>query len=326
LKHIRIWSSLLVLLSLPLLSCSDTSSPTGNTPVASALSPAQRTLGASSLLGASTRSVNLTDEAFNCTHLIEWFVRFSSPGFKTANHVGIFYNYVGAPPGNKKLEIFWDEENAPTKVAYVPLGPGEVRGEDDALFDLSGVAEHVYPSVREPTRMRVRVNLIVDGLTGNCATVRRVTVTPGEAPLPRFVLQSVTRAFGDSILVTDIPNNRFALTANFVDGDDNDMNYTFRISDGSMRAVTATVGDGSASGLGNNEWGNGWTNDFFGPVAGPAMMTTSTTDTDNLFRTFFATSFVDHFLDIDPATSGVMTLTLTAPGVQPLTILGVLNP
>ena len=211
------------------------------------------------------------------------------------------------------------------------LGTGEENRHDVNLFDLSGVEEHVYRNIDEPTRKKVRVNLIVEGMTGNCATVRHVTVSPppnGAPPaLPRFVLQSITRpgAAAESVLATDVPNNRFTLTFAAV-RDFNCMVYSFKISDGSLRAVTATISNGSTSGSYNNSWGNGTTGADFSQLAGPVMMTSLSSNTDNLFRSFFSASNVHHFLDLDGTASGAVTITLSAPGVQPLTITGVLNP
>ena len=209
-RHIKPWFLFLAIFSLSLLRCSDTSPPTGGTPLPSPVSSIPGDLGASSPAAESLSSTTLNGEEFNCSPLQERNLRFSDPGFQEFDYVGFFYNYVGAPPGDKKLQIFWDEENEPTQSSYVHLGTGEVNRDDANLFDLSGVVEHVYKNIDEPTQKRVRVNLIVEGLTGNCATVRRVTVTPPQeaTQLPRFVLQSITRgANADSILTTDVPNN-----------------------------------------------------------------------------------------------------------------------
>jgi hypothetical protein len=44
--------------------------------------------------------------------------------------------------------------------------------------EIEEVYEHRYLDLREPTEMLVRVELIRDGLTGNCPRNRRVLVTP----------------------------------------------------------------------------------------------------------------------------------------------------
>ncbi len=129
-----------------------------------------------SLSASATHSS--ADEEFNCTNLQEHHVRFSDPGYVHDNFAGLFYYYVGAPPGRKKLEIFWDEADESLPAQIVDLGEGEIQRNDPNRFDLSGVLEHVY-AVSGQTERQVRVNFIVDGLTGNCATVRRISLGPG---------------------------------------------------------------------------------------------------------------------------------------------------
>ena len=46
-------------------------------------------------------------------------VRFSAPGFVDATHVGLYYNYIGLPAGEKHLEIEWDEEGSSPRSSSV---------------------------------------------------------------------------------------------------------------------------------------------------------------------------------------------------------------
>jgi hypothetical protein len=106
------------------------------------------------------------------------YVRFSDPGFVNGNVVQLYFKYEGVPQGAMKLEIFRDEENEPTNTQYVSLADGEANKDDTSLQDYSGVVQHVYNGIEEKATKVVRVNFICEGKTGNCATVRRVTVTP----------------------------------------------------------------------------------------------------------------------------------------------------
>lgn len=118
-------------------------------------------------------------EDFDCTYLQEErHVRFTSPGYVEGNRVGLFYDYTGAPPGRKTLHVFWDEGNRPNDVELIDLGEGEIQRNDDLRFDLKGVLEHTYHEATETVRRRVRANLLVEGLSGECPTVRRVEVMP----------------------------------------------------------------------------------------------------------------------------------------------------
>jgi hypothetical protein len=189
----------LVALGLVILSCSDKgNSVTGPTVIGDADTPSGiSNTGGLPVLTEGTVMGQTPNEEFNCTNLQEWFVRFTEPGYVRGNVVGLFYNYVGAPAGAKKLEIYWDEENEPTTTQIVLLGMGEVRRDDDSLSDYRGIIEHAYPGITEPTRKRVRVNLIAEGKTGNCATVRRVEVEPGSEDGFNFTTRSsLTTLFG----------------------------------------------------------------------------------------------------------------------------------
>jgi hypothetical protein len=175
--------------ALMVSTCGDNGAgPTGPSPTTAPLvgSAAVDDSGASpSTVAASSSpaesSSNPSGDELNCTMLQERSVRFSDPGFVDGSHVGLFYLYVGAPNERARLEIFWDEENDPTNTQIVDLGWGEVQRDDDNLSDHTGVIEHSYTAITQPTEKVVRANFIISGKTGNCATVRRITITPGTA-------------------------------------------------------------------------------------------------------------------------------------------------
>ena len=117
-------------------------------------------------------------------------MRFSDPGFVDNDRVGLFYNYVGAPAGVKKLEIIWDESDAPTQV--ITLDDGEVQRDDDARYDYEGIVEHVYRGLTRPVEKVVRINFLCKGQPGKCSTVRRVTdPRPGAEARHRSAITSV---------------------------------------------------------------------------------------------------------------------------------------
>jgi len=116
-------------------------------------------------------------ELFSCLNIAERArVRFIH-GPPSDNMVVLFYNYEGAPPGDKFLYITWDEVGDPTKVQRISLGDGEPQRSDDTLFDLEGTIEHIYDLRREEEK-QVRVSLVREGFNGGCDRVRRVTVRP----------------------------------------------------------------------------------------------------------------------------------------------------
>jgi len=116
-------------------------------------------------------------EDFDCTHVDIVRARFSSPGFVEDNKVGLYLYFTGLPPGPKKLRIWWDYEND-----AVHFRDFVFPEEDTAIEE---VYEHRYLDLRGPTEMLVRVELIRDGLTGNCPRNRRVLVAPpGRASAP----------------------------------------------------------------------------------------------------------------------------------------------
>lgn len=121
---------------------------------------------------------NLT--SFNCDTLGDARARTSDPGFELGNIVGLFLTYAGVPPGNKILEIDWDEGNAKRDVQMAELGQGEPDG--NGLYRLEGVVTHEYENVNSSQTKKVRATLTIEGLKGQCARVRDVKVSPGSGP------------------------------------------------------------------------------------------------------------------------------------------------
>lgn len=118
--------------------------------------------------------------SFSCDDIIEVRARFSDPGFVTGDVVGYYLAYRGVPAGNKTLEIHWDEHNPSGQVDRFELGQGTPRA--DGLYDLEGVVGHEYPNVKGTETKKARANLMIDGRSGRCSSVRDVTVTPGSGP------------------------------------------------------------------------------------------------------------------------------------------------
>ncbi len=109
-------------------------------------------------------------EDFDCTHVEIVRVRFSSPGYVEDDKVGLYVYFAGLPEGPKRLRIWWDYENDGVHFR-------DFRFPEEAT-EIEEVYEHRYLDLREPTEMLVRVELIRDGLTGNCPRNRRVLVAP----------------------------------------------------------------------------------------------------------------------------------------------------
>jgi hypothetical protein len=129
------------------------------------------------------------DEAFACLDVEEVRVRFSPPGFVEGSHVGLFVLYEGLPPGQKRLRIWWDEENEPTLFETLALGEGERRGDDPETFRIERVIEHRYQDVSAEEIRRVRAELKIDDRPDNCSTILRTRVATA-----RWVRHSMTRA------------------------------------------------------------------------------------------------------------------------------------
>ena len=110
-----------------------------------------------------------------CGQLQDVRARFSDPGFASGNTVGLFLSYEGAPPGEKTIEIIWDEEHAPDAIQRVSFGEGTRSATG---FDASGVVTHGYGGLAGAEEKRVRATLRIEGAMGGCARVRRVVVSP----------------------------------------------------------------------------------------------------------------------------------------------------
>ena len=87
-------------------------------------------------------------------------VRFGDPGFIRRNEVALYAAFLGAPPGDKFLRIYWDHVNKPTEFQIVDTQAGEVRRDNDKLFDIEEIVEHTYEDLSGPTERTVRVELI----------------------------------------------------------------------------------------------------------------------------------------------------------------------
>lgn len=150
--------------------CGD-NGPTGSSDIPSArtgaTSPPSYSLGGTSEIGAN-------DEDFSCADVDAVRARFSSPGFVQGESVGFYVFFSGVPQGPKRLRIWWDYESDPA------VFQDHRFSEDETV--LEEVYPHHYSGLSGPTEMLVRVELIRDGLTGNCARNRAVVVTPPGAP------------------------------------------------------------------------------------------------------------------------------------------------
>ena len=167
----------LMVVSVGLVGCGNESSPTSATPAPTQFSATSSTARSSTTSSGS--SVSAVDEPFTCAEIENVQVRFGSPGFSKGRAVGLFVEYDGAPPGEKMVEITWDELNAPNEVARHSIGEG--NGRNDGLTDVLGMAAHFYNDVASPERKQVRINLMLEGRGGQCARVRRVNVTPSSS-------------------------------------------------------------------------------------------------------------------------------------------------
>jgi hypothetical protein len=114
---------------------------------------------------------------FGCDQLEEVRVRFSDPGFLDHLRVGLYVQYVGVPPGPKKLRIWWDYQNAFNAFQ-------DIRIDDADLERIEGrevygrVIEHEYDPVADPTPRQVRAELYIGGFSGGCARNRDIVIRP----------------------------------------------------------------------------------------------------------------------------------------------------
>jgi len=160
-----IWGLSLVA-AVTLAACGD-SGPTGLT--GSSDIPSRET-AAHDLGFGQTSALEGALEDFDCTHVEIVRVRFSSPGYVEDDKVGLYVYFTGLAEGSKRLRIWWDYEN--DAVHFFDFRFPEESTEIEEVY------EHRYLDLREPTEMLVRVELIRDGLTGNCPRNRRVLVAP----------------------------------------------------------------------------------------------------------------------------------------------------
>ena len=107
---------------------------------------------------------------FSCTNVEMVRARFSRPGYVEHNKVGLYVFFRGIPEGEKRLQIWWDYLGRRDVSRDVRIESGE------EIFE--NVLEHVYEGLTEPTTFTVRVQVIVDGLRGQCARNREVDVRP----------------------------------------------------------------------------------------------------------------------------------------------------
>jgi hypothetical protein len=127
--------------------------------------------------GSSTASL-VDPQSFSCDDVQEVRVRFSSPGFVNGNEVAVYAAFIGAPPGDKFLRIWWDYQNNRETFQIVDTQAGEPQRDNDDLYDIETLVEHSYDAPRTPTDYTVRVELILEGGTRGCARNRDITVTP----------------------------------------------------------------------------------------------------------------------------------------------------
>ena len=69
--------------------------------------------------GSATSAAAPDLEGFTCENLEEVHVRFSDPGFVRGNEVAVYAAFLGAPPGDKFLRIYWDHANKPAEFQIV---------------------------------------------------------------------------------------------------------------------------------------------------------------------------------------------------------------
>lgn len=168
-----------------LVGCGPDSSPTGTSPVPTQFSAAPSSTGVStSARGSSvarSTDASVLPNSFTCADVQDNIkVRFSQPGFVIGPVVSLFVEYKGIPvPGDKFLDIWWDEVNKPGEVENLNVGAGDPQSHDSAKFDLKGIVAWVYDDLERPEQRQIRVNLRVAGRDGECARVRRVHVEPG---------------------------------------------------------------------------------------------------------------------------------------------------
>jgi hypothetical protein len=148
-----------------LLAGCGSSGPTGSSRLdfPSSVPGADFALGSSSELGAA-------GEDFDCRLVETVRVRFGSPGYVDFDEVGLYVFFSGLPEGRKRLRVWWDVENDPVHYRDYVF--------PDEATEIEEIYEHRYPGLDRPVEKLARVELIRDGLTGNCARNRWVLVAP----------------------------------------------------------------------------------------------------------------------------------------------------
>ena len=179
--------SLPTLVSLPVAAflwagCSD-DSPASSSAVSSQLTAPSATTAAET---ASTDVQPLT-----CDQLEKVSVRFSDPGFSDGNNVGMYVSYLGAPPGDKFLRIWWDYINDSHTTQIVDTQAGQVRRDDPNTYDIIELVEHEY-DLSGSTEITTRVELILEGTTRGCARIRTVIAGEGGQTVIRRVVSGST--------------------------------------------------------------------------------------------------------------------------------------
>ncbi len=208
-KQVSFFSATLAFFTISLLfiaGCSD--NPTGPDPVPT---PDTNNRGSSSLTTADSGYALGSGEEFSCLVVEEVRIRFSDPGYIKSSEVGMFVKYVGMPPGEKKLRVWWDFENEPNRYRDTPIDESDRNPGDPGRYDFEGLLEHTYRNPEVKGR-KIRVELILIGSTGNCARNRNIVLAPPDSavestkppsgpcdggPCTAFVSSSTHR--GDSI-------------------------------------------------------------------------------------------------------------------------------
>jgi hypothetical protein len=122
-------------------------------------------------------ALSSTASAFDCSQLEEVRVRFSDPGYLDHLRVGLYVQYVGVPPGPKKVRIWWDYQNAFGSFQDVRIDDADLERVEGR--DVYGrVIEHEYEEVSAATPRQVRAELMIGGLSGGCARNRDIVVLP----------------------------------------------------------------------------------------------------------------------------------------------------
>jgi hypothetical protein len=207
------FASLPVLVLLLLSGCSEQLGPAAGTPLpenGGASLPSGFSLApisGNSLFG-SPFSQN-ADEEFNCTNIGDVHVRFGTPGFVRDNAVGLFVSFEGVPDVPMTLRVWWSFEDDPGSYQDVPLLDEDVRRNEDGVI-IDTIVEHTYQGLNGPTNKRVRVELILDDSTGNCARVRDVTVAPASGSGSGSVYQFVGNLNGP-VNISAGPEQSFGL-------------------------------------------------------------------------------------------------------------------